>query len=262
MAINENEEMFAFRGFNIPVRLLAMTGGGTDTFDLISQSHIDQLQQYIGIRPGAKILEIGCGIGRDAIPLAELISPEGTYKGTDVIGESVAWCKANITAKFPNFEFFHHDIKDTLHNPEGTLEASGIHLPYGDGEVDLVILQSVFTHMFVDEIRHYLSEFRRILTPEGRVWASVFIVNDDVLAAIANNAKTLHALSFKHSYGRGCFINSEVEPRGAVALDLAAVFRLLDGSGLVMSRPILWGSWSGVRNNPESGQDILILKRT
>lgn len=67
--MKESENVFLFRGYEIPVNLVERTGGGTQMFSEVSDWHIAQLQRYIGIHETDHILEIGCGIGRDAIPL-------------------------------------------------------------------------------------------------------------------------------------------------------------------------------------------------
>lgn len=54
-------------GYDIPTRLLNLTGGGPETFEVIATGHIHDLKRHIDIGPGQSVLEIGCGIGRDAI---------------------------------------------------------------------------------------------------------------------------------------------------------------------------------------------------
>ena len=254
-------DFFHYKGFTIPVDLINMTGAGTDTFDVISKWHIDSIQHHIGIRSTDSVVEIGCGIGRDAIPLTEILGTAGTYFGTDVIGTSIDWCVNNITPLFPNFRFEWHDIYDDLHNPNGVIDTLDIILNVPDNSVDLIILQSVFTHMFEHEICHYLKEFRRILKLDGRVWASIFIVTPNILQQIADNAQTVYQLSFNHVYGDGCFINSLDSKRGAVAFTHKTIDRMLRASHMTLAKPILKGSWSGTEQEPESGQDCLILKR-
>ncbi len=134
--------------------------------------------------------------------------PLGEYVGTDTIRPSIQWCVENISLRFPNFSFVHHDIRDTLHNPTGTLEAFDIRLPAEAESLDLIILQSVFTHMFFDEIIHYLKEFQRILKADGRVWVTFFVVHQGILDAIRDDAQTQHSLSFRHPYGPGCHVNT------------------------------------------------------
>jgi SAM-dependent methyltransferase len=251
-------ELFEFRGYQIPVHLVNKTGGGTDTFEKISDWHIAQVQKYIGIKPTDNVVEIGCGIGRDAIPLTTILA-QGTYLGTDTIGASIRWCIENISSRCPNFRFVHHDIRDALHNPKGMLQASDIILPVIDQTTDLILLHSVFTHMFKDEIVHYLREFRRILKPSGRVWASCFIANDSTLAAVRNQPRPGWGVQFRYTYEDGCFINSEQQPRAAVAYEDKVLMDMIELSGLQVD-DILWGSWSGQRDNARSGQDTIILR--
>lgn len=252
-------EIFEYLGFSLPVHLVEKTGAGPDSFDTISKWHIQALQEHIGIRPIDSVVEIGCGIGRDAIPLTRLLSSEGSYLGTDVIRESVEWCQAEITAKHQNFTFVWHDIKDDLHNPEGYLAATDVRIRRDDKSVDLIVLQSVFTHMFEHEIVHYLKEFRRILKPTVRVWASVFIVDDKILEHVRVHAPTRYSLAFPLLHSEGCYINTADSPRGAVAFTREAIDRMLTASGLGHVREPLKGAWSDLWPNPEFGQDALIL---
>lgn len=252
---------FEFEGYHIPLDLLMMTGGGPETFRSISDWHIDLLQKHIGLSEGMSIVEIGCGIGRDAIPLTKIIGHGGAYYGTDIIEKSITWCKNNISKSHRNFRFEWHDIFDSLHNPGGSIEAIDVTLDIQDASVDLVILQSVFTHMFEGEIIHYLREFERVLKPSGKVWASVFLVDDQIREEVGKTAPTQYNLAFATPYGYGCYINDTVSPRGAVAYDRKALERMVRLGGLVHSRRPLLGSWSGIHQDPEFGQDVLILER-
>ena len=70
---------YNFRGYEIPIDLMRLTGGGPDTFEAISDSHMLNLRRFIGVCPGQSVLEIGCGIGRDAIPLIKILGKQGKY---------------------------------------------------------------------------------------------------------------------------------------------------------------------------------------
>jgi len=253
--------LFQYKGYDIPVDLVNLTGAGPDTFDVISRGHIEYLQKYVGINANSNVLEIGCGIGRDAIPLTEILSEEsgGRYLGVDIIGRSIKWCRDNIAARHHNFKFVHFDVKDQLHNDNGTMATSGIVIPLENNSVDKIILWSVFTHMFKSDIVHYLNEFRRVLKKDGVVFFSCFVVNDEILSSINTSAPTPYALRFATKYGRGCWINDPVHPAGAVAYDGQALHRFAERAGFKISRYIP-GNWSGLRPNaPTTGQDGIIL---
>ena len=254
-------ETFNTQGYNIPVPLMLMTGGGPDTFEAISEAHIQNLQKHIGINPDASIVEIGCGIGRDAIPLSKLLSSNGRYLGIDIIKPSIDWCAENISSRHKNFKFIHFDVKDQLHNPAGTEKTTSIHIPVDNHSVDLVILQSVFTHMFREDILHYMKEFRRILKQDGKIYATVFIVNNEILCTARRTNLTKFNLRFMHEWEPGCLINDPAAPAGAVAYTANFFESIVRSANLKLLRPYLKGSWSGYYENPDDGQDVAIIGR-
>jgi SAM-dependent methyltransferase len=250
-------ETFEFEGFIIPEDLAILTGGGGDTWQGISGAHMAAYERYCPLRAGQYVLEVGCGVGRDAIPIAQLIGPTGTYLGVDIIQRSITWCQDNITPRLTNATFHHFDIHSDFYNPAGTLTAADTAFPLDDGVVDRIVLQSVFTHMWEDDIVHFLSEFRRVLRPGGLVLTSVFIFDDETLAmADAPDG----VLTFRHPWSEGCRINDPDTPEGAIAYTRQVFDRILARSGMALDQPIHLGSWSGRTGVPD-GQDIAILKR-
>lgn len=254
------ERLFAYKGYRIPIELVDLTGGGVDTWDVISVGHMDQYAKYAPIDRDASVLEVGCGVGRDAIQLTEHLSSQGTYVGIDIIRPSIEWCQANITPRFPNFSFHYLDIKSQIHNPGGTLQVRDVKLPVPSASVDRIILQSVFTHMFYDAIIHYLKEFRRILKPGGKVVTSFFVIDEESQKLIdASGGDPAFNLTFAFPYGEGCFINDKRYPEGAVAFTVPRLQQMLAKSGMVLDQPIHPGFWPG-RQGVTDGQDIAVLK--
>ncbi len=254
-----SENTFNFKGYDLPERLVNLTGGGPDSFDAISTAHIADLRRYLGIKSDSRLLEIGCGIGRDAIPLTEIIT-EGRYDGVDIIGDSIAWLSANLTPRHPNFNFHHYNVADQLHNPTGTEDMRSFKMPLEDNSVDGVFAWSVFTHMLSDYITYYLGEFQRVLKPGGRAFLTCFLYNDAVLAKARETNLTPFDLRFEHPWGEGCLINDPQHPLGAVAYNEERLKALVGASGLTLER-IALGSWSGYWPYPEGGQDALIISK-
>lgn len=253
--------MFEFRGYNIPIDLLNMTGGGTDSFESISDGHIYLLREMLRLDSKHNVLEIGCGIGRDAIPLTKVLSDQSRYLGIDIIERSINWCNENINAKYSNFKFVHFDIKDQLHNPHGTRTLDEFEIPCASDSIDRIILWSVFTHMAEHDISFYLKEFRRVLKPGGLVFATFFIINDEIAESARATNRTIFDLRFEHLYADGCFINDPVHPMGAVAYTVPKVRQIVEASELKFRYPILFGSWSGLfpSSATDAGQDALVL---
>lgn len=256
-ALSPREEMFRYAGYEIPVRLVNLTGGGPDTWEVISQGHMEQYRKYCPIEPEHLVLELGCGVGRDAIQLTQLLSPKGHYLGIDIIRPSIEWCQKNITPRYPNFRFTHFDIKSQIHNAVGSIKTTDVRLPLPDQSTDRILLQSVFTHLFEPDILHYLKEFRRVLKPDGLVCASFFLFDDETLARTRTSPL---GLTFLHPYGEGCRINDPKHPEGAVAYTLPVLERLFSAADLELARPISRGFWSG-REGSSDGQDMVILRR-
>lgn len=261
MAPDAADEVFEYRGYLIPVPLINLTGGGVDTWDVIARGHMDQYARYAPISPDASVLEIGCGVGRDAIQLAEHLSPAGRYVGVDIIRPSIEWCQANIAARHPNFSFHHIDIQSQIHNPGGSRQVRNVRLPAASRSADRIVLQSVFTHMFYRDIVHYLREFRRILRKGGKVVTSFFLIDDEARSAIdVGQGDPAFGLTFGFLRGWGCWINDEQFPEGAVAYSFDALAEMLKDAGMALDQPVHRGHWYGRMEFPD-GQDIVVLRR-
>lgn len=258
-----DQATYHHEGFDIPIGLMLKTGGGPDTFAAISNGHIANLRRFVGLTPDMAILEIGCGIGRDAIPLTTILDPAqgGRYVGIDIIKPSIDWCVANIQKRHPNFIFHHMDIGDQIHNPGGAVDTLQSNLPVPDGRFDRIVLQSVFTHLMQRELEHYLTEFRRVLKLDGLVYVTVFIYDDAVIESAHLRNPPPHGLRFEHKVGTDCRINDLQFPTGAVAYTEKFLNGLVCKHGLRQVRPHLKGSWSGFHDDASDGQDILVLAR-
>lgn len=252
-------QTFQYRGYDIPVDLMRLTGGGPETFDAISQWHFGLLKKHIGIAPHHNVLEIGCGIGRDAIPLSEYLT-EGQYIGIDITRRSIEWCNSTIAVRHPNFKFVHFDVEDQLHNSGGLLKIQDTRILLPDASVDRIFLFSVFTHMFRPGIEHYLQQFRRLIKPDGLIYATTCIYTDEILEAARRTDLTAWKLRFEHEVEPGCRINDLRHPLGAVAYTREVWDDMVANAGFVYARPFLNGSWSGFYSHPDEGQDVAILK--
>ena len=261
--IHQQKKTYKFMGYDIPIDLMMMTGGGPASFSEISAGHISNLKKHVGLEPHFTIIELGCGIGRDAIPLTDILSADkgGKYIGIDIIRPSIDWCIESIQAKHHNFIFYHMDIRDKLHNPNGLVEAKTSHLPVPDHHVDRVILQSVFTHMLPEEARHYLNQIKRIMKPNAIAYITIFLYDESILIKARETNLTQFDLRFEHEIVAGCRVNNLDYPTGAVAYTRESIDEMLSECGLVHLRPPLKGAWSGFHPEPDDGQDVLIICR-
>jgi 2-polyprenyl-3-methyl-5-hydroxy-6-metoxy-1,4-benzoquinol methylase len=96
---------------------------------------------------GVALLDWGCGCGRQTRWFAE--RGQGRYVGIDIDGENVDWCRRNLDrAAFETVPLY----------PPTTFES---------GSFDVVIANSVLTHLTNATMKVWLAEVRRWLKPGG-----------------------------------------------------------------------------------------------
>jgi len=220
----------------------------------------EQFLQYFinvcGITPHAHILDIGCGIGRIAVPLTHYLDNYGGYEGLDIIPEAISWCSRKIASKYPNFRFQLADIANQHYNPNGAIHAAEYALPYDDAAFDFVFLGSVFTHMLPQEVERYLSEITRVLNVGGSSLATYFLLTPETLDRIERGESTLAFTNI----GGGFRAISKTVPERAVAYDESYIKGLYKRHGLVVKIPIRYGTWSYTVSDFEY-QDLVLAEK-
>src|SRR5436190_20773342 len=94
-----------------------------------------------------RVLDVGCGCGRMAIPLTRYLDATGSYEGFDIAATAIDYCRRQITPRHPNFRFKVADIHNGTYNPAGRTSAANFAFPYEQGEFDFAFATSVFTHL-------------------------------------------------------------------------------------------------------------------
>lgn len=226
----------------------------TSSFSQSGRESIELLERSAGLEPDDHILDVGCGPGRVALPLAEYLSDDASYYGIDVSQKCIDWCRDEITTEHRNFHFVHADIYNGRYNPKGTLGAKDYVFPFDNDRFDLIILFSVFTHMLEEDTRHYLQEIRRLLKSSGRCMFTAVVLT---LERVARRDRL--PIRYRHRVG-DCMVRWAWQPERSVAYPLALLERLLSESGFRLRLPIEWGSWDGMSNQSAFFQDILVLE--
>ena len=176
-ALDARDRVAGRAGRLVPPRRLQLSVGEGD-FGAIGDEFLSHLVGRCGLKPDDRVLDVGCGIGRLARPLAGYLSIDGAYAGFDVSADAIAWCTRRYR-HYPNFHFVHADVRNARYNPAGTAAAVEYQFPFDDGAFDVVVLMSVLTHLTADETLHYLGQVRRVLARGGRMLATVFVLDDE-----------------------------------------------------------------------------------
>jgi SAM-dependent methyltransferase len=115
----------------------------------------DQLLEWAELRPGDRVLDIGCGVGTTAIRIAR-------DTGATVVAADVSPLMRERAAR---------NVRTS--GVEGVVieNADILNLPYADGSFDCVVAEAVT--MFVDRSRA-AAELTRVCKPGGRVLATEF----------------------------------------------------------------------------------------
>lgn len=100
-----------------------------------------------GIAPGIRLLDAGCGTGRNLVEFARLGAPEGV----DLSADAVAFCHQR--------------------GLPGVRQSAVETLPFEDGRFDLVLATDVIEHL--DDDRRALTELRRVAAPAAHLVITV-----------------------------------------------------------------------------------------
>ena len=236
-----------------PLRSARFIGSGAYTE--IGNEFLGHFTTLGGLTPDSRVLDVGCGQGRMAVPLLRYLSGAGSYDGFDIVSTGIDWCRANISASHGNFRFHHADIRNEEYNPGGSCAAAEYRFPFDDASFDLVFLTSIFTHMRPVEVAHYLAEIARVLKPGGRCLVTWFLLNAESRALIAANRAEL---SFVYQID-GCLITNKDVPEEAIAHPQELVEGMYASAGLSLA-PVRYGAWCG-RTAFLSYQDICVATR-
>lgn len=237
----------------IPPRGMVFIGSGD--FEKQGLHLLDLVVRHAGLKPDSKILDVGCGIGRLAVPLTNYLTAEGGYEGFDIVKKGIDWCNRKITVRFPNFHFLWIDLKNDLYNLSTDTEAKNFTFPYAADSFDCIVLTSVFTHMMPNDVDNYLKQISRVMKQDGRCLATFFLLNPEIKKQMEENK--IH-FRFLHSFDGYSLMDKKVKEAN-VAFDDTYLFSLLEKNGLYADA-IHQGSWSNGRS-PLDFQDIVIIKR-
>jgi len=238
----------------IPPKRKIFTGAGDYKRD--GEKFLKYFIELGGLKPGDKVLDAGCGIGRMAVPLTGYLNNEGCYEGFDIVSDGIEWCKKKITPKFPNFHFNWVNVNNQEYNPKGYQKASEFVFPFEDCVFDFVFLTSVFTHMLPSELENYFAEVRRVLKISGSCFITYFILNEVSLRNIKAGLSQRNFLYQRLGYST---INPQ-NPEAAVAYFEDYIRNLYRNQRLDIIEPIRFGSWSGRREYLDY-QDIIIAEK-
>ena len=110
---------------------------------VLARIHPDVLARYYGcglvcppLLEGCRILDLGCGTGRDVYALAQLVGPSGSVVGVDMTAEQLAVAREHLAFHAEQFGYANVSFL------EGTIEALEA-LPLEPGSFDVIVSNCV-----------------------------------------------------------------------------------------------------------------------
>lgn len=227
-----------------------------DIFTQVGEEFKRYFIEYADLKPDHKVLDVGCGVGRMAIPLTGYLTAGGEYYGFDIRKNCIAWCQKKISSKFSNFHFLHSNVFSKHYNSKGKIRSTEYKFPFEDAFFDLVIVVSVFTHMLPDDVTVYLGEISRVLKPGGKCLVTFYILREEPGVPVS---KIRGPLNFKFE-GETYHTTNLDDPETAVAFKETFVETLLPQNRFKLDRHFLPGTWSK-REDFLSSQDVMVLSK-
>lgn len=227
---------------------------GDGDFRAIGAEFLGHLVRLGGLRPHHRVLDVGSGIGRIAMPLTQYLLPSSTYVGLDPTREGIDWCLERITPVYPNFRFRHLDVAHALYNPLGLLRGTSLVLPLGNASVDFALMVSVVTHLPPAEVSNYAREIARVLAPGARCLITIFAIDRGGVPATVSDPRC----AFRRLDDTVAWSASVGDPLGMMAFDDGWLESELERNGLVCE-PLRRGSWRGIAS--PHYQDVLVAHK-
>ena len=236
----------------VPPRRRWFVGGGD--FVAVGDEFLGHFTELADLQPGDRVLDVGCGIGRMARPLAGFLDPAtGRYDGFDVDARAIAWCQKRYRA-LPHFHFRAADVSSGMYAPAGRQDAGQYRFPYDDAAFDLVTATSVFTHLLEPAAVRYIAECARVLAPGGRLFATFFLLDDESRAMVARQEAWIR---FPDASGHIAILDPG-QPEAAIGYDRGWLGDRLTEHGLTLDT-VERGSWTAPVGR--SYQDIVVARR-
>lgn len=137
----------AKKGFRSRRQAMHYAIGGQ--FEAMGMLELELLRHY-GLKPEHYLIDVGCGSGRLAAPLAGYLT--GRYLGTDVVEALIDYAREQVQRSDWRFEI-----------------TSNLRIPERENQADMVCFFSVLTHLLHEQSYVYLREARRVVKRGGSI---------------------------------------------------------------------------------------------
>jgi SAM-dependent methyltransferase len=236
----------------LPSHLLHGVGPGD--FWAVGHHTLALLQKLAHLGATERVLDVGCGLGRVAWPLGQVLDADSVYDGFDTLAVYVDVCRTSLGLDPARFRFHHFDLHSSLYNPNGALKAEDFRFPWNDGSFTLAIATSLFTHLSPEAATHYLREIHRTLAPGGRLYATFFVLDDQARDLMRERPTDP---DFRVPFPEGMYADAD-NPEAAVAFEAQWLLQTFLSAGYRIEQ-YAPGTWR--RTIGAEYQDVVVAAR-
>jgi SAM-dependent methyltransferase len=242
------------------VPLSELVGGGDPK--AIGTSLVEFMVAQGVISTMSRVFEIGCGCGRVAVPLTQYLEPTTRYVGVDIVPGLVAFCRREISTRYPNFQFYAVRDSNPLYERFSKIGRSDELLLDEslslDRSFDLISAFSVFTHLQRLEASAMLRSIWQRLDYDGWAVLTFFVLDHFSRRDIREGKSSLFKSQTKQVDG-DIVVDTYNGPNSAVGYDENVLRQLIAESGFEGVHAVHYGGW---RSCPGvTFQDIVVLKK-
>lgn len=205
----------------------------------IDQNFVNFVIQQTQLQSQSRVLEIGCGVGRLALSIADHVK-EGHYDGLDVDYKSIDWCRTHLSTPTQNNCQFHQLLQESQQVESNGFRLSKVRFPYEDEQFDVVYSTTTFVHLPPDEVQQYLAEISRVLKKNGCCLLMFFLWNQLIEQMIKNKKTNLKSTTHHEHYKSMTNYANE----SANAFHENTVYQWHQQANLTINE-VVYGRWSG-----------------
>lgn len=173
---------------------------GDENLDQAQRHKIDHILRKIDLRPGQRLLDIGCGWGSLVLRAAQRF-------GARCVGVTLSQNQFDLARERVRAAGLQDQVQIRLQD----------YRDVSDGPFDRITSVGMFEHVGLDHLVAYFSQVRQLLKPDG------WVMNHGITSTDALDGETRH--------GGGHFIDRYVFPRGELP-HISTVLRTLQEGGL------------------------------
>ncbi len=131
-------------------------GSRINLHDTLAEKDIDPwILEIVKVKPGEKVLDVGCGNGKQVLSFGGVMKNQGGIIATDIAQDLLDEAKERTEEKgITNVKFMNHSMDDAY--------------PFEDEEFDLI--NSCFAIYYVTDAKKLIKVFVRLLKKKGRVF--------------------------------------------------------------------------------------------